>query len=342
MSSTDIIALIVTIIGVASFATVVTILFRNYIRSQIKEINLGNRDIEIVDLMIYERDPNVIKKKKAGSIAKNVIYYAFLAIVIPVFGLSIYSRIKNNVTKFGENFVMVVASGSMSQRNEANEYLVEHNLNNQFNTYDLIVLTGVNSSSQLSMYDVIAYKNDKNVNVIHRIIGIDYTSGEPRYTTRGDSNSATDTYHPRVSDVIGKYTGKKIPGIGIFIMFFQSYAGIVTILSVVYCSFMISHFTRKMDEATEERKTLLLELFNVNEMTASDPEIMSLKQHNVIFYKGYAYILDPDGKPNKREMTEEEKGQYGVSEQLIHTNNLEEQNLEENENTNNEIGEQGE
>ena len=42
MSSTDIIALIVTIIGVASFATVVTILFRNYIRSAIKEAqNLG-------------------------------------------------------------------------------------------------------------------------------------------------------------------------------------------------------------------------------------------------------------------------------------------------------------
>ena len=237
---------------------------------------------------------------------------------------------------------MVVASGSMSQRNEANEYLVEHNLNNQFNTYDLIVLTGVNSSSQLSMYDVIAYKNDKNVNVIHRIIGIDYTEGEPRYTTRGDSNSATDTYHPRVKDVIGKYTGKKIPGIGIFIMFFQSYAGIVTILSVVYCSFMISHFTKKMDDVTEERKTLLLELFNVDEMNESDPQVMSLKQHNVIFYKWFAYILDPDGKPIKREMSEEEKNQYGVSEELISVSDHEEQKLEEKENTNEVVGEQGE
>ena len=349
MSSTDIIALIVTIIGVASFATVVTILFRNYIRSQIKEINLGNRDIEIVDLMIYERDPKVIKKRKADSIAKTVIYYAFLAIVIPVFGLSLYSRIKNNVTKFGDNFVMVVASGSMAQRNEANTYLDEHNLNNQFNTYDLIVLTGVNSSSQLTLYDVIAYKNDKNINVIHRIIAIDYSEGEVRYTTRGDSNSATDTYHPKVSDVIGKYTGKKIPGIGIFIMFFQSYAGIVTILSVVYCSFMISHFTKKMDDATEERKTLLEQLFDVTEMTESDPQIMSLKQHNVIFYKGYAYTLDPEGQPDKREMTEEEKAQYGVCEQLVTADKAEEkaenaeeqkENLEEN--TNNEVGEQGE
>ena len=342
MSSTDIIALIVTIIGVASFATVVTVLFRNYIKSQIKEINLGNRDIEIIDLMIYERNPNVIKKRKAGNIAKNVVYCAFLAIIIPIFGLSLYSRIKNNVTKFGDNFVMVVASGSMSQRNEANTYLVEQSLTNQFNTYDLIVLTGVNSSSQLSMYDVIAYKNDKNVNVIHRIIGIDYTSGEPRYSTRGDSNSATDTYHPKVSDVIGKYTGKRIPGIGIFIMFFQSYAGIVTVLSVVYCSFMISHFTRKMDDATEERKTLLTALFNVDEMNESDPQVMSIKQHNTIFYKGYAYSLDPEGQPEKREMNEEEKAKYGISEQLVKAKSLEEQNLKEKENTNEPIGEQGE
>lgn len=330
MSSTDIIALIVTIIGVASFATVVTILFRNYIKSQIKEINLGNRDIEIIDLMIYEKDPTVIKKRKAGSIAKNVIYYAFLAIVIPVFGLSIYSRIRNNVTKFGNNFVMVVASGSMSQRNEANQYLVDYNLTNQFNTYDMIVLSGVSSNSQLSLYDVIAYKNDKNINVIHRIIAIDYSEGEIRYTTRGDSNSSTDTYHPKVSDVIGKYTGKKIPGIGIFIMFFQSYAGIVTILSVVYCSFMISHFTRKMDEATEERKSLLLALFNVDEMTMSDPQIMSIKQHNTIFYKGYAYEMDPNGQPIKREMSKEEKDQYGVNEELINEEQKENENISEN------------
>ena len=149
MTSTDIIALIVTIIGVASFAAVVTILFRNYIKSAIKEIKLGNRDIEIVDLMIYELDETVIKKKKAANLTKNVVYYTFLAVLIPLFGLSLYSRIKNNVTKFGNNFVMVVASGSMSMKNEVNDYLITHNLNNQFNTYDMIVLTGVKSNNQL-------------------------------------------------------------------------------------------------------------------------------------------------------------------------------------------------
>lgn len=323
MSSTDIIALIVTIIGVASFATVVTILFRNYIRSAIKEIQTGHRDIEIVDLMIYELDPAVIKRKKTTEVAKNVVYYAFLAIIIPIFGLSLYSRIKNNVTKFGDNFVMVVASGSMSMKNEANDYLITYNLNNQFATYDMIVLAGVKSTSQLHQYDVIAYRNDKGINVIHRIINIDYTEGEVRYTTRGDSNSATDSYRPKISDVIGKYTGKKIPGIGIFIMFFQSYAGIVTILSVVYCSFMISHFNKKLDTATDERKEFMMTLFNVEEMGAKDPELMTDIHTSTIYFKGYAYTITSDGKADKREMNEKEKELYEVSEEPLKVENLE-------------------
>ena len=329
MSSTDIIALIVTIIGVASFATVVTILFRNYIRSAIKEIQAGHRDIEIVDLMIYELDPAVIKKRKSTEIAKNVVYYAFLAIIIPIFGLSLYSRIKNNVTKFGENFVMVVASGSMSMKNEANDYLVTNHLNNQFATYDMIVLAGVKSTSQLHQYDVIAYRNDKGINVIHRIINIDYSEGEVRYTTRGDANSATDSYHPKISDVIGKYTGKKIPGIGIFIMFFQSYAGIVTILSVVYCSFMISHFNKKLDTATDERKNLLMSLFNIDEMGAQDPELMTNTHTSVIYYKGYAYTISSDGNADKREMNEEELKVYEVNEEPLKIDNLEQNENEE-------------
>ena len=159
------------------------------------------------------------------------------------------------------------------------------------------------------------------------------------FRSRGDSNSATDTYHPKLNDVIGKYSGKKIPGIGIFIMFFQSYAGIVTILSVIYCSLMISHFTRKMDEETENRKTLLLKVFDVSEMHEKDPELMNLSQNNTIFYKGYAYSVSPEGEPSKREMSEEEKGKYGLSEEPVKINKEKEN---ENENININVDEQGE
>lgn len=326
MSQTDIVALIVTFIGVASFAAVVTVLFRNYIKSSISEIKIGNRDIEIIDLMIYETDEKVIRKKKHVDIAKTVIYYAFLAIIIPVFGLSLYSRIKNNVTKIGDNMVMVVASGSMSTKNPANDYLVYNHLDNQFQTYDMITLTSVKSDYDLHLYDVIAYRNDQKINVIHRIIDIQYIDGVPHYLTRGDSNAASDSYKPTVEDVLGKYTGQRIPALGMFILFFQSYAGIVTVLSVVYCVFMISHFNKKLDAVTEERKELLSKTFELSAMGQSDAETMNAAHLNTIYYKNYAYELFSDGRANKREMNDDEKAKY-QSEEPIKVDSSEEEEV---------------
>lgn len=51
----------------------------------------------------------------------------------------------------GNRTVMVVASNSMSYKNEANSYLFDDSLglNNQFNTYDLIILEKVNNETDL-------------------------------------------------------------------------------------------------------------------------------------------------------------------------------------------------
>lgn len=304
MSSTDIIAIIVTVIGVASFAAVVTILFRNYIKSSIKETRNGERDIELVDDLVYSNNKDVIRRKRAASIGKNIAYYSILAVLIPLFGLSLYSRIKNNVTQFGNNALLVVASGSMSVKLESNEYLYTYNLNNQFSTYDLITVRTVANTGELTRYDVVAYRNDKGMNVIHRIIDIDTSGSEIRYVTRGDANAASDSYRPKFSDIIGKYTNKRIPGIGVFVMFFQSYAGIVTILSVVYCTIMISHYHKKLDDATDERQELLATVFDVNALSIDDSDLMTSSHENTIYFKGIAYHFNETQLLEKREMNE--------------------------------------
>ena len=311
MSQTDIVALIVTVIGVASFAAVVTLLFNNHIKSSINEIKLGNRDIEIVDLMVYEMDKGVIRKQKAANVTKTILYYAFLAIIIPVFGLSLYSRIKDNVTRIGDNMVMVVASGSMSYINENNTDLVTNHITNQFQTYDIIVLNQVSNQAYIGKYDVIAFRNDKGMNVIHRVIGFQTdTDGTLRFITRGDANPAQDSYRPKFKDVIGKYTDRRLPVVGMFILFFQSYAGIITVLSVVYCTIMISHLTRKLDNATDERKEILEGLFDLKSLGMNDALLMSDTHENTIFFKGYAYTITIDGKTSKRPMTKEEQEKY--------------------------------
>ena len=48
MSFKELLALLVTIIGVTSFSFIFTILFKGYVNSILNEINKGSKDIEII------------------------------------------------------------------------------------------------------------------------------------------------------------------------------------------------------------------------------------------------------------------------------------------------------
>ena len=151
-----------------------------------------------------------------------------------------------------------------------------------------------------------------------------------RYITRGDSNAASDSYRPKFSDVIGKYTNKRIPGIGVFVMFFQSYAGIVTIISVVYCTMMISYFHKKLDDATEQRQVLLSKVFDINTLGLDDSDLMTSSHENTIYFKDKAYHFSETDLLEVRKMTKKEKE---IHEEKIRLNQLEKEKEEENEKT---------
>lgn len=55
MDKIEILALVVTSIGVVSFAAIFTILYMSYAKSSIAEIKSGKRDIELLDEVIYEQ-----------------------------------------------------------------------------------------------------------------------------------------------------------------------------------------------------------------------------------------------------------------------------------------------
>lgn len=300
MTTTEIISLIVTFVGVFSFAAIFTILYKSYATSQISEIKTGKKDIEIIDEMVYENQTHVKRRRKIFKIIKNIFFYLLLIIVIPLFVFSLINRFSGNVLMINNKAIMVVASGSMSEQNEENEYLFTNNLNNQFQKYDIIILEKVNDSSELSLYDVIAYRNDEEINVIHRIIKIN----SQNYETRGDANNATDKYHPEFTDVIGKYTGKKLEGIGMFIMFLQSYAGIITIFSLLYCMFMIDSITNKINKVQENRANILAEAIDYKDDIGK--HALKAEYSETIFYKGYAYTFNEEGFIEKTEITNTE------------------------------------
>ena len=304
MTSLEIIALIVTGVGVVCFAVIFTILYRSYAASSVAEIESGQRDVDLIEETILQNVKNSKKSKRVYDRVKRVL--SFVAIVFLLFFLvfSIISKIQNGVIMIMDRGVIAVATGSMSEKHQDNTYLV--GLDNQFMAYDMIVLEDVEKSYELNKYDVISYVNDEGVNIIHRIIDIEYTSSGPRYVTRGDANNAEDTYRPSFEDVVGRYTGTRIPYLGLFAMFLQSYSGIVTIAAIIYCLLMIERVGEKINRSENARLDFLAASIDFKtEKVISDGELESSFLEKVR-YKNYIYTFDENGFVDKFEVSDEE------------------------------------
>ena len=295
MTPVEIISLIVTAVGVASFATIFTILYRNFTDSEIVEVKAGKRDIELIDDFIYGSKSSTVKRRKVFSVIKTVIFYVVLVALTPTLVFSLFNKITGEFTMIGGKGLMVVASGSMSEKHKDNTYLITNNLNDQFNTYDIIVLDKVDSSSELKKYDVIAYVNNDGVNIIHRIIDIEVGFSGIRYITRGDANNATDSYRPSFDDVIGIYRGQHIPVVGIFVMFLQSYSGIVTVAALLYCLIMLRTYNTRATRVRDMRMSLLKDAMDIDIPALQNANELTAVFSETIYYKQHAYHFDESG-----------------------------------------------
>lgn len=302
MNSSEIIAAVTTSVGVITFAVIFTILYHCFAKSSIKEINTGKRDIELMDEYIHSMQRSVKIRRLIWRGIKGLCYWGVLALLIPVFLFSIVNKVQGNVTMVGGKAVMVVASGSMSQKNEANDYLITHKLENQFNTYDIILLEQIDPD-ELKQYDVIAFVDPTGKNVIHRIRDIEGEGASRRFVTRGDSNNTDDEPSVTAQNIIGRYTNVRVPSLGVFIFFFQSVGGIVTILALIYCLWMLDHYNGKMQDAEEERLERLcgsIELDLEHHRAAG----MHAEFLEKVYYKGYAYHFNEKGFVGKEMITD--------------------------------------
>jgi len=317
MKPVEIISLVVTILCVVSFSVVFTILFRKYYLHNIQDIKAGKEDIELLDNAIIEEKAKKSKKRKVRRIVGKVASYFLLAGVAFMFGVSLYGRFTHNTMLLGNQSLVVIASGSMSQRNDANKYLDENKLNNQFNTYDIIGITKYNNQDEVKMYDVVAFKNKNGVTIVHRIVDFKVsTTGEIRYDTRGDSNNANDngsqyTDYLQYENIIGKYNGFRMQNIGIFVVFLQSNAGIITVLAVVYCLFMFDHYNSKYEMEVEKRTTMLVELLKFNLQEERKDEIITSYLEQLTF-QGKTFVFE-NGEFVEKDIVKKEENSKEIS-----------------------------
>jgi len=301
MNSFEIIALIVTAVGVASFSTLFTILYRGYAKAAVADYEAGKCDVELIDETILTNIKNSKMRHRIFKKVKQVLFWVFIAILVPFLLLSVYSKVANGVAMINGHGMIAVASGSMSEKNPANPYLA--NIDNQFYTHDMIMIEKVERPSDVQLYDVIAYVNDEGVNIIHRVVGFQQTASGVRFVTRGDSNNADDEYKPSMDDVLGEYTGTRIPYIGMFLMFLQSYSGIITVAAIIYCLIMIESVGGKIYDAREDRLLFLQESIDFKTDTVQDGNIDSSFTETV-YFKDFAYTFNEHGFVSKERIPE--------------------------------------
>jgi len=299
MDSFEIIALLVTGVGVVSFATIFTILYLSYANSSVAEYQAGKKDVELIEETIYNNINSKRMRIRVARRVKQVLFYVAVSVLVPLLVLSLFTKLSTGVAMIGGRGVIVVASGSMSEKNPQNPNLgAISRYDNQFNTYDLIVLEEVKSPSDIKLYDVVAFRNDEGVNIIHRIVGTEGSGSGLRYVTCGDANNANDKYRPTFDDIIGRYTEQRVPLVGVFVMFLQSYSGIVTLAAIIYCLIMIEYISEKIYKAQKSRLGVLQASIDFVKETTFDRSLHTRFVETVRF-KDHEYVFDEQGFVSK-------------------------------------------
>ena len=239
----------ITAAVVITLLIIIAYLYYSLYRYKLQAINAGLEDEKIID---------EYKNSKSKSIkAVEIASVAFSILLFAVFVLSLYARTSGNYFPIkGVGSVHLVGSGSMSYKNEANGYLEENGLNNQFSTYDLIIIKEKPPQESIKLYDVVVYKKDDK-QVVHRIVDITSYNEGTAYILRGDANSADDAYPIGYDDIIGIYSNKKIPMIGIFVLFLQSPLGYIAMALVLLTELAAPHFEKEIEAAAKNRLQII-------------------------------------------------------------------------------------
>lgn len=210
-------------------------------------------------------DANILKEyetpiKVAGSKTFSVILsIILLGILLFSFVFSIWLHFSEDVLTNSMN-LKVVASSSMSEKNKRNTYLFENNLDNQFDTFDLIVTHPVPDEFDLKLYDIVVYEYEDS-HIIHRIVKIEEPNnkhpGHRLFTLQGDAIGSPDRNPVTYEQIKAIYLGEKVRFVGSFVFFMKSPAGWLCILLVLFAIIVTPIVEKRLHKETVYRLQVL-------------------------------------------------------------------------------------
>jgi signal peptidase I len=188
----------------------------------------------------------------AYRIISTVLLVAFLGVAV----VSTCMQLASDTVTGNAAVPKIVLSDSMSFQNEHNKYLSENNLNDQFNTFDIIYTRKLPDEFDLQLYDIVVYEYHDNL-VVHRIVGIEEPNEHHpdcrHFLLQGDAVRYTDEFPVLYTQMRAIYTGERIPYVGSFFAFMQSPAGYLCVLLVIFAMVTTPIAEKKLETAKRER-----------------------------------------------------------------------------------------
>lgn len=253
-----ILCLVVYVMLVAISVMCITVIMNMSLRI----IRAGLEDPYIIDE--YERNRFKRKFNKLVRFFDYAFSFVICIVLVVIFLSSMFVEDASESFSFlleDEVTYRVVQTGSMEKKHAKNKYLVENDLNDQIQTFDVIRTEKLPDEMELELYDIVVYEiND--ILVVHRIVGIE----EPNewhpdcrhFKTQGDANEYADRYPVKYEQMKAIYTGERYPFVGSFVLFMQSPAGWLCILLILIAVIATPILEQKLIEAKDERLYLYL------------------------------------------------------------------------------------
>lgn len=250
-----ILCLIVFVLLTALFGVLIVSL----VKSSLRLIRGGLEDKRI--LAEYDKYNQEKKEEKGSGWFKKLASVFFFILIFSVFAFSVALKIMDTqVTSIPQ--ARVVLSDSMQKKYEGNTYLFENNLNDQFSRFDLVITHKLPEEFDLQTFDIVVYEVDDTL-LIHRIVAIEESNEkhpeERWFWLQGDNVQYPDKFPVKYEQMKAIYRGVRIPYVGSFIAFLQSFAGVLCIVYILFGIFAIPVMENKIGKEEEKRLAYLLQ-----------------------------------------------------------------------------------
>jgi signal peptidase len=177
------------------------------------------------------------KTKKVLVIAGNAVLWLFVifAVLITAMVLSSTNN-ENGVASFNGKSFIDIKTSSMSPTIKAGDMVIVELLTDR-------------QKAECKVGDVITYYTDldgngsKELNT-HRIKKINEENGLITYTTQGDNNITEDKNTVAFNNVIGRWTGTRLNGVGNIMSFLQSSTGFMCVIVLPLILFFLYEFVK--------------------------------------------------------------------------------------------------